>query len=74
MDPPGVLQPEAPGHGRVSRAAPEAFPALSRRTRPPVGQSHGPSGADVGDPPTLMGIGVAFRGSGPVISPYRGDR
>jgi len=22
----------------------------------------------------LMGIGVAFRGSGPVISPYRGDR
>ncbi len=36
VDPPGALKPQALGHGRLPRPAPETFPALSGRVRVPL--------------------------------------
>ena len=52
--PPGFLQPEALGHERVPRPAPEALPAATGRVRVPVKPA--PQSADIlrqpsGDPP-----------------------
>ena len=59
LGPPGLLQPQALGHGRVPRPAEQAFPAVPGRVRVPPGPPAPP--ADLPRQPARHRAGAAAR-------------